>query len=197
MHPSASTISLRNSNPRLSSSVERHDLSNFHDRQGVWPLSSAFRWMVRLPLSCTKEQVCQGLPNVYRALASNSTDSSFHLDRYRSRCRRNLAIFTGIRFSSRFVWNLYFSWNLKESKRKVEKGYREKIEKRLQTFTFAESRGRFSNPRSNPLPRFSRAIRVAKGVERLAKRWSRFILWLKPASSEFTLDSLYDRPKEG
>lgn len=104
MHPSASTISLCNSNPRLSSSVERHDLSNFHDRQRVWPLSSA------------KKQFYQGLPNVYRALASNSTDSSFHLDKQRSRCRRNLAIFTGIRFNSRFVCNLYFSWNLKNTR---------------------------------------------------------------------------------
>lgn len=133
MHPSASTISLRNSNPRLSSSVERHDLSNFRDRQGVWPLSSAFRWMARLPLSCTKEQVCQGLPNVYRALASNSTDSSFHLDKYRSRCRRNLAIFTGIRFSSRFVWNLYFSWNLKDT-RVQEKGRKRVSRENWETF---------------------------------------------------------------
>lgn len=187
MHPSASTISLCNSNPRLSSSVERHDLSNFHDRQRVWPLSSA------------KKQFYQGLPNVYRALASNSIDSFFHLDKQRSRCRRNLAIFTGIRFNSRFVCNLYFSWNLKntrvQKKGKKKKGIEGKSS--LQTFAFAESRRRFSNPRSNPLPRFSRAIRVAKGVERLAKRWSRFILWLKPASSEFTLDSLYDQPKEG
>lgn len=160
MHPSASTISLCNSNPRLSSSVERHDLSNFHDRQRVWPLSSA------------KKQFYQGLPNVYRALASNSTDSFFHLDKQRSRCRRNLAIFTGIRFNSRFVCNLYFSWNLKntrvQKKGKKKKGIEGKSS--LRTFAFAESRRRFSNPRSNP-QKGSKGWR--KGEADLSSDWNR------------------------